>query len=750
MQERKLEMDAKHDNQARRIVAQARARLPLRVSQNEIEKRAQEAVTFARENALKTEAVADMRTVRIDALRRNLGLTNVAAVAAELQRRQESGEFKPINRQKHQPETTTKSMVAMEKQNIQTMLEGKESRPAMVEAERVKEVVTAIAESQQRTLNTKQRSAIEQILSSRDQIIGLQGGAGTGKTTALSVLREAAEKEGYQVRGFAPSARAAQQLAESGIQTETIQLFLRRRKEPATQSRLYILDESSLASTKHIHKLFRLVEPDDKVVLVGDVRQHQAVEAGSPFQQLQEHGMTTAALTEIVRQRDKDLKQDVENLAVRNTPEAVAALVSRGKVTEIADERERFEAIAQDYAKNPTGTLVISPANRERSELNSLIHRELQREGIVSSHDQQTTVYVERKDMTGAERTFANSYRPFEDIIRYNSASKVHKVKTGECARVIDTDHETNKITVRFLNGRKLTYNPTRFSGVSVYYEAERAFAEGDRLQIRAPFREKRIANGALGTITTIEPDRIRLAMDSGREISVDLHKFRHLDYGYAVTSHSAQGLTFDRVLVNADTQESARLLNSRTAYVAISRARYDALIYTDSTQNLSDALNREIEKETALGAIQEDERERKEDREKVIKEPPAPQQQQLPFDHSLDQRPTYPEPVQTQAATFATEIPIEISRARYKPAISTESAQNLQEALDRGVNHATPLNATQDDAHDVKKDRDKLSQDSLAPQQQRAQTPTHPDPAPTKAAELEIEAPEIDLGLIL
>src|SRR5215207_9639043 len=258
MQERSLEMDTKHDSQARRIVAQARARSPLRVSQNEIEKRAQEAVTFARDNAVKSEAVADMRTVRIDALRRNLGLTNVAAVAAELQRRQESGELKPINRQKHQPETTTKSMVAMEKENIQTMLNGKENRPPMVEAERVKEIVTAIAESQQRTLNTKQRSAIEQILCSRDQIIGLQGGAGTGKTTALSVLREAAEKEGYQVRGFAPSARAAQQLGESGIESETIQLFLRRRKQPATVSRLFVLDESSLASTQHIHKLLAL------------------------------------------------------------------------------------------------------------------------------------------------------------------------------------------------------------------------------------------------------------------------------------------------------------------------------------------------------------------------------------------------------------------------------------------------------------------------------------------------------------
>jgi hypothetical protein len=80
---------------------------------------------------------------------------------------------------------------------------------------------------------------------------------------------------------------------------------------------------------------------------------------------------------------------------------------------------------------------------------------------------------------------------------------------------------------------------------------------------------------------------------------------------------------------------------------------------------------------------------------------------EQLPFDHCLDQRPTYPEPAQTQAATFATDIPIEIARARYEPAISTESAQNLQEALDRGVNHATPLEATQDDAHEVKKDRE-------------------------------------------
>jgi hypothetical protein len=128
-----------------------------------------------------------------------------------------------------------------------------------------------------------------------------------------------------------------------------------------------------------------------------------------------------------------------------------------------------------------------------------------------------------------------------------------------------------------------------------------------------------------------------------------------------------------------------------------------------------------------------------------VIKEPPAPQQPQLPFDHSLDQRLTYPEPAQTQAAPLAAEIPLEIARARYEPAISTESTQNLQEALDRGLNHATPLETTQE----AKKDPDKLSHDSLPSQQPQlslALTPTHADSALTKA-EVEIEAPEIDLG---
>jgi hypothetical protein len=180
-------------------------------------------------------------------------------------------------------------------------------------------------------------------------------------------------------------------------------------------------------------------------------------------------------------------------------------------------------------------------------------------------------------------------------------------------------------------------------------------------------------------------------------------------------------------------------------------------LIYTDGTHKLSEALNRGIDKATALGAIQEDERERK-DRDKAIQDRPAPQQQPLPFDHDIEQSPTHPEPAQTQAAILPTEIPIEISRARYEPAISTEPPPSLQEALDRGLNHAATFDATQGLEHEVKKDRDKLSHDSLASQQQQQaplnhgveQSPAHAEPAKTQAAELAIESPEIELGALL
>jgi len=62
-------------------------------------------------------------------------------------------------------------------------------------------------------LSASQLRAVDEIFLAREKIVGLEGVAGTGKTTTLTVIREGAKSAGYHVEGFAPTSRAAQKLA---------------------------------------------------------------------------------------------------------------------------------------------------------------------------------------------------------------------------------------------------------------------------------------------------------------------------------------------------------------------------------------------------------------------------------------------------------------------------------------------------------------------------------------------------------
>ena len=78
-------------------------------------------------------------------------------------------------------------------------------------------------------LTAGQKAAVTLILSAKDRVVGVQGYAGSGKTTMLNRARALAEKNGYRMMGLAPSASAVQTLAsEAGIGSETLQRFLAR------------------------------------------------------------------------------------------------------------------------------------------------------------------------------------------------------------------------------------------------------------------------------------------------------------------------------------------------------------------------------------------------------------------------------------------------------------------------------------------------------------------------------------------
>jgi conjugative relaxase-like TrwC/TraI family protein len=607
MRARHLDMDAQFGGTAAHRVQVAQEQGPLVTDEEEVHSRAREAVTFARESASEREAVVDQRQVVVDALRRNLGFTTYDAVMDELNRRIESGEFINVSRTGAVAELTTSQTVAMEQSNIRRVVAGKGTQIPIWGEQPNGTLIDEITAKQGIKLNESQRKAVEMILETPDRIVGLEGRAGTGKTTTLSVLREAAERYGYAVQGFAPTGAAADLLSESGIRTCTLQKFVSGNQLDSHSERkiLYVLDESSLSDTRNMFLLFNKAGLSARLLLVGDTGQHQAVEAGAPFEQFVKAGMDTATLDEIVRQKS-DLRKSVEQLAQRDVLGAVKTLFEQGRVTEITDDEDRLTAIATDYVANPKRTLVISPANRERVAINSIIHRQLQSQGLVSEVDHETTVLVNRQDMTGSERKFALAYVPNEDVVRYNTGSKVFGINKGDYGRVLNADHRDNKLTVQLEDGREITYNPKRLSGVAVYKEAQRQFAVGDRIQFRAPFADAKVKNTELGTITNIDEGEFTVSLGPDRIVTFNPQRFPHLDHGYAVTSYSSQGKTMDRVLVNAETTESDLLVNQRMAYVAVSRARLDARIYTDSAADLGGALARRRDKTMALEALKQ------------------------------------------------------------------------------------------------------------------------------------------------
>jgi ATP-dependent exoDNAse (exonuclease V) alpha subunit len=152
-----------------------------------------------------------------------------------------------------------------------------------------------------------------------------------------------------------------------------------------------------------------------------------------------------------------------------------------------------------------------------------------------------------------------------------------------------------------------VSYDPRRLHGVTLYRETERAFSAGDRVQFTAPNREQHIANRELGTIEKIDANgNLELRLDSGRAVAFNVKENPHLDYGYAVTSHSSQGQTDDRVLVHVDTERAGeKLINRRLAYVAVSRGRYDAQVYTNDKSHLARTLDRDVTRQTAMEQTQ-------------------------------------------------------------------------------------------------------------------------------------------------
>lgn len=387
------------------------------------------------------------------------------------------------------------------------------------------EKITSRPDSEGRRLGADQAEALQRICVSGRVVDVLVGPAGAGKTTAMSALKRAWEKQHGtgSVVGLAPSENAAQVLGEElGIMADNTarwwQMHLFQGRAFA-KDQLVILDEASLAGTGSLDRITGLAEQAGaKVLLVGDWSQLQAVDAGGSFGMLVHDRDDAPELVDVHRFTQQWEKTNSLNLRHGRT-NAIDILIEHGRVRGGEQDAMVDAAYAAWHAdvQNGRASILVAEARETVTQLN---------------------------ERARADRILDGTITPGREVILHDGTS----ASRGD--RVITRD---NNRRLRSKNGKTWVRN-------------------GDRWTVTAV--------GEDGSIT-VRPEGRRFG---GAMVLPASYVAEHVELGYAITGHRAQGITVDtaHTVVTATTTRE-------NFYVAMTRGRHGNFAYV-ATDTADDA----------------------------------------------------------------------------------------------------------------------------------------------------------------
>ena len=477
---------------------------------------------------------------------------------------------------------TTQTALNLELNTIRLMQQGRGQVGAIVP--RSTQLESLVSHS----LNPEQQNAVELAATTPDTVMAWQGVAGAGKTYALSVLKELAQGQGYDIQGLAPSAEAAHVLGESlGIETTTVAgLLVSQPLDEPPKPTLWIVDEAGLLSMKDAHALLRRAALEQaRVLLVGDTRQLSAVDAGNPFKSLQAGGMTTAYLETHRRQQTGVLRSAVELVAQGQVSEGIELLAQAGCVKEGAQPQEQIQQIATDYlaltAVERESTLVLAGTNTERLALTQAMRSGLQNEEALGT-DGFMLQSLRRKDLTIAQASYLRAYAPGDVLVPIQDYRKQGLIR-GEQYRVIAVNPEAQQVVLETPSGSVLSVDPAACLRKTVYTTQSIAVAVGDRFRWTRNNAKAGIRNGQGFVVTELEADGTAVVREgAGQTTTINLSGNQYIDYAWVSTTYSSQGKTAERVLALL-----GETTHREAFYVAISRAKRAITLYTTSQADL-------------------------------------------------------------------------------------------------------------------------------------------------------------------
>jgi Ti-type conjugative transfer relaxase TraA len=369
-------------------------------------------------------------------------------------------------------------------------------------------------------LSDEQQAMVRQLVTSGNGVELVRAKAGTGKTTAIDAARELWEREGYRVIGAALAGRAADELhARAGIDSYTVHGLLRDLERGGDwqlpDRAVLVVDEAGMVDTRRLARLLdHAADASAKVVLVGDERQVPAVEAGGSFAGLADR-LGAVELSEVHRQRHTWDRAALDELRHGDISEWIAAYDQHGRLVPCRSADEQTRALVSDWCV----------AARQH--------------GM-----EQTVMLAGRRD----------------EAADLNHLARTTRVAAGEL-------DDATALTVE-----------------------GRTFAQGDRVlalrnrHVNHANKDGRhlLRNGNRGTVVGINHQGVELIvqLDTGPAVTLpaDYLADGHVDHGYAMTIHKAQGMTTGRSFVLASPDLAREL-----GYVAASRHTDEARFYVNT-----------------------------------------------------------------------------------------------------------------------------------------------------------------------
>jgi conjugative relaxase-like TrwC/TraI family protein len=592
------------------------------------------AVDYAIKHLEENEAVMKPRDIMREAIVSSLGQVHYQKIEKEIIKRVESGKLLQAKMtlerniitktQREELGYITPRMLELENKVIDSMLEHKNS---------IQSISSNPTLSREEAFTKGQVNAAKMILTTKDRFVAVQGLAGTGKTFMLQEVLEQAHKQGIIVKGMSVSSTATKNLElETGIQSTTVQKHLvagykninNEEQVNHHNKELWVVDEASFISTHQANALVqRAIKENARVVFLGDKQQKGAVEAGRPFSQMQnnEYQFSVATMDEIMRQKNKDLLQGVKYAYKGEVTQAMNIL--KNNIIEVKDKDDnddpikRREIIAKQYAHdvNRDNILVINPSNEGREFDNLAIREELKVGNVfmpaaLDINKQVNTTKLVNANLTREQKSRVFNYQEGEVIKFVRKYDNKHLQTEKDSYHIITViDRKNNTLTIQDEKGNTQTWDPLKVAGKAKYgmevYKAKKfEINKGDMLMWRRGDSEAKRFTSEKIKVLDVENNTIKFSdIKTGEIHKMDVSQFKnqHLDYAYALTDYLAQGLTYDKVMINLESWRG-RAIDQKGFYVDISRARHGATIYTDDKEQLEFMLTKNTgEKQSAL-----------------------------------------------------------------------------------------------------------------------------------------------------